>query len=351
MQEQSPSHIELLSRCQELALRGLGKVSPNPLVGAVIVQDGAIIGEGFHGEYGGPHAEVAAIRSVSSASLLKGATLYVNLEPCSHWGKTPPCVEAIREAEISTVFYSMDDPNPLVAGKGAQALRAGGITVHGDQDRSAARELNRRFLVNMGEHRPYIILKWAETRDGYIARSDYSSRWISGETSRRLVHQWRSEEDGVLVGTTTAVVDNPQLNVRHGEGRDPIRIALDRRGRIPKSHALRDRSQRTLLVSEQEENTGQNREILRWPTAEKPFWPTLFSELYSAKKIGSLIVEGGSTTIQSIIKAGVWDEARVFQAPNDFGEGIRAPTLSGEQLRTQEKVGVDLLSYFRKARF
>ena len=217
-----------MDRALDLAARGGRAVMPNPMVGAVIVHNDTIIGEGYHQLYGGPHAEVFAIRGVQDRSLLKDATIYVSLEPCSHFGKTPPCAELVIESGIRTVVVGCKDPNPKVAGRGIQKLRDAGITVHeGIRERECVM-LNRRFMLFQKMQRPYVILKWAETADRFIAREDGSSKWISSEFSRRTTHRWRSQEMSILVGTTTARADNPQLTVRHIEGINPLRIVIDR---------------------------------------------------------------------------------------------------------------------------
>ena len=222
------SHETYMKRAMELAKNGSGQVSPNPLVGCVIVHDGRIIGEGWHKKYGGPHAEVHAIDSVEDKQVLRESTLYVNLEPCSHTGKTPPCADMIISHKLSKVIIANRDNNPLVAGRGIKKLRDAGIAVITDILSNEGQELNARFFTYMEKQRPRIILKWAETSDGFIARKNNDSKWISDEYSRQLVHKWRSEEDAVLVASGTAWHDNPSLSVRDWTGRDPVRIVIDR---------------------------------------------------------------------------------------------------------------------------
>ncbi|MCB0329362.1 MAG: bifunctional diaminohydroxyphosphoribosylaminopyrimidine deaminase/5-amino-6-(5-phosphoribosylamino)uracil reductase RibD [Bdellovibrionales bacterium] len=339
-----------MQRCLALAQKGLGQVSPNPMVGAVIVREDRVIGEGYHEQFGGPHAEVKAIQSVTDQELLRDATLYVNLEPCNHMGKTPPCTEAILQTEISRVVIGMSDLNPLVAGQGIQRLQEAGIQVSTGIEEQKCLELNRRFIVNQKEHRPYIILKWAQTADGFIAREDYSSKWISAEPSRKLVHRWRSEEDAVLVGTRTAQIDDPELNVRLIDGRDPIRILLDERLEVPTEYNLYNGKQKTFLVSRTQ--PGQNSvEWIPWPESPKKsrtFWEQLLASLYS-KNIGSIIVEGGSAILHSLIAHNLWDEARIFKSPENFLKGIPAPgILQNPSSSTEVPTTEDLLSvYFR----
>jgi diaminohydroxyphosphoribosylaminopyrimidine deaminase/5-amino-6-(5-phosphoribosylamino)uracil reductase len=216
-----------MSRALELARLGFGKVSPNPMVGCIIVCEGKIIGEGFHQQYGGPHAEVNAIHSVKDKTLLKQSTVYVTLEPCAHYGKTPPCAKLLVEHLVKKVIISNVDPNPLVSGKGIEILRSAGIEVETGLLEQEGLELNKRFFKSIRENAPYIILKWAQTADGFIARDDFDSKWISNKISRKLVHKWRSEEDAILVGKNTAKYDNPTLNVRDWVGKDPLRIVID----------------------------------------------------------------------------------------------------------------------------
>ncbi|HET9131456.1 MAG TPA: bifunctional diaminohydroxyphosphoribosylaminopyrimidine deaminase/5-amino-6-(5-phosphoribosylamino)uracil reductase RibD, partial [Terriglobia bacterium] len=214
---------QLMRRCFDLALKGIGSVSPNPLVGCVITHNDEIIGEGWHKKYGGPHAEVNAIASVADQSLLPSATVYVNLEPCSHHGKTPPCADMLVAHRVKKVVISNVDSNELVAGKGIEKLRNAGIEVVTSILESEGRDLNRRFFTFMEQRRPYIILKWAQTTDGFMSRGSYDPSRISNELTQQLVHRWRSEEDAFLVGTQTAAVDNPKLNVREWTGRNPVR--------------------------------------------------------------------------------------------------------------------------------
>jgi len=213
-----------MRRALELAVKGRGKVSPNPMVGCVIVKNESIIGEGWHKQYGQAHAEVNAINEVSDKSLLTGADLYVTLEPCAHHGKTPPCANLVAQYAFRKVYICNVDPNPLVAGKGLEIIQKAGIQTETGILEEDGKRLNARFFTFMQQNRPYIILKWAETGDGFIARNDYSSKWISGNLSRQLVHKWRAEEDAIMVGTNTARYDNPALNVRDWTGTNPTRI-------------------------------------------------------------------------------------------------------------------------------
>lgn len=315
-----------MNRAMELALNGRGKVSPNPMVGCVIVYQDKIIGEGYHQKYGEPHAEVNAIHSVQNKELLSESTLYVNLEPCSHFGKTPPCADLIIKHQIKKVVVANLDTNPLVAGKGIQKLKNAGIEVQIGIMEREGKSLNKRFFTFMKRVRPYIILKWAETADGYIARENYDSKWISNSLSRRLVHKWRSEEDAIMVGTNTAFYDNPQLNVRDWTGRNPIRIVIDRNLRLPAHLHLFDGKQPTICYNSIKDNISPNVEHIK--IKEGNFIKQVIENLY-AKRIQSVLVEGGSGLINSLLENDLWDEIRVFRTAICFGQGIKAPQIRG----------------------
>ena len=254
-----------MQRALDLAERGKGTVRPNPLVGCVLVHEGNIIGEGYHEQYGGPHAEVNAIASVTDPNLLTDATAYVSLEPCSHWGKTPPCANLLVEKGIKSVVVATLDPNPLVAGKGVKLLEEAGISVQVGLLEQEARWQNRRFFCQQEKHRPYLILKWAQTQDGFIARENFDSKWISGTQSRQLVHQWRAEEQAILVGKNTALHDNPRLNVRDWTGSDPIRVVLDSKLELPAELHLFDQKIPTLCYNTLKSETLPNLEWVKLP--------------------------------------------------------------------------------------
>jgi diaminohydroxyphosphoribosylaminopyrimidine deaminase / 5-amino-6-(5-phosphoribosylamino)uracil reductase len=320
------SHEIYMKRALELANNGCGKVSPNPLVGCVIVHEGRIIGEGWHKRYGEGHAEVNAIQSVEDKSLLKASSLYVNLEPCSHVGKTPPCADLLIQHQVPQVIIANEDLNPLVSGRGIKKLRDAGITVVTDVLSKEASHLNKRFFTYMKLKRPHIILKWAQTSDGFIARKNKDSRWISNDYSRQLVHKWRSEEDAVLVGPATAAYDNPILNVRDWTGRDPVRVVIDRHLKVSSSQHLFDGKQKTICYNLVKEKEYHNLSYVR--LEPENFVVEMIQHLYS-QKIQSIIVEGGGQILNSFISAGLWDEARIFTSPQVFGEGILAPDISG----------------------
>ncbi len=291
-------------RALQLAEIGRGNVSPNPMVGCVIVHDDKIIGEGWHRKYGDWHAEVNAVNSVKDKSLLSTATVYVTLEPCSHFGKTPPCADLLVKHQVKKVVICNFDPFPLVAGKGIEKLQDAGIEVITGVLEAKGRELNARFFTLIEKKRPYIILKWAETADGFIAGENFEQLKISNALSHKLSHKWRSEEDAMMVGTNTALYDNPRLNVREWIGRNPIRIVVDRNERLPKDLHLFDGSQETIILSN----------------------PTQLDELRN-NKIQSLIVEGGTKLLQSFIDIQLFDEIRVFKSQNQLKKGISAPIL------------------------
>ena len=346
-----------MRRALELATLGRGHVSPNPMVGCVLVYAGngqaepRIIGEGWHQRYGEAHAERNAIRSVrpEDTHLLPESTAYVTLEPCSHYGKQPPCADLLIEKRIKRVVCCNDDPNPLVAGQGFSKLRAAGIDVQTGMLAEQGRELNARFFTFIEQKRPYIILKWAETADGFIGRNDGEAVKISGDLSHRLVHRWRSEEDAIMVGTNTARHDNPRLNVRVWPGKNPTRVVIDKQLTLSNTLNILDDSQPTLGYNFiKTETIGQTSYIQLSP--DKPFLPQLLDDLYQ-RSIQSVLVEGGGTVLQSFIDADLWDEMRVFRSPNMLGEpsadGVKAPAVRGK-FGSREVIGTDeLTSYTR----
>jgi len=343
MKIHDPHHHEpFMQRALELANAGMGAVSPNPMVGCVIVHEGKIIGEGWHKKYGEAHAEVHAVNAVTHKELLKESTVYVSLEPCSHYGKTPPCVELLLQHQVKRVVIANMDTNPLVSGEGIKKMREAGIEVITGVLEKEGRLLNRRFFTFMEKQRPYIILKWAETADGFIARENYDSKWISNEYSRQRVHQWRAQEDAVLVGTKTAFHDNPQLNVRDWIGRNPARIVFDRFLRLSDKLHLFDRQQKTICYNVLKHEEHNNLTLVRLD--EQDFIGQAMHDLYK-QKIQSVIVEGGATTLQLFMDAGLWDEARVFVSSKTFGKGMLAPRLHGN-LISQESVLNDTLKIY-----
>jgi len=308
-------HEKYIKRCIELAKNGLGTTYPNPLVGSVIVYNDQIIGEGWHQKAGSPHAEVHAIQSVKDKSLLSKATIYVSLEPCSHFGKTPPCSDLIIANKIPNVVIGTVDPFAKVAGTGIKKLIEAGANVTVGILEDECYELNKRFFTFHIKKRPYIILKWAESNDGYIApntRLTQEPVWITNEVSRQLVHKWRSEEQAILVGTNTVLEDNPTLTTRNWAGNNPIRIVLDQNNKISKESHIFDNQAKTILISKN----------------EIPFDENLASNIASflfEQDIQSVLIEGGTKTLQTFIDSNLWDEARVFKGAISFNKGIKAP--------------------------
>ncbi len=331
-----------MKRAIELAALGKGSVSPNPIVGCVIVHEKKIIGEGYHEKYGEAHAEVNAIKSVSNQELLKESTAYVTLEPCSHHGKTPPCADLLIEVGIKKVVIACRDPFDQVDGKGIEKLDDAGIeTILGVLENEAS-EQNRRFLTFHEKKRPYVILKWAQTSDGFIARENYDSKWISNEKSRQLVHKWRAEEDAILVGKNTAAHDNPSLTVRDWNGKNPTRILIDRNLEINHDANLLDDEAKTFILnSEKTEEVNSN----HWIKMEDFSSKSILNQLFQLK-IQSVIIEGGAKTLNSFIEDDCWDEAKVFTSEATFETGIVAPKIEG--LLSEEKSIVnDTLRIYR----
>lgn len=326
-----------MQRALELAKLGLGQVSPNPLVGCVIVHEGKIIGEGWHQKYGEAHAEVNAIRSVADQLLLPQSTLYVTLEPCSHFGKTPPCADLLVEKKVKRVVIANVDSFPEVSGKGIQRLKDATIEVQTGVLEKEGRELNKRFFTFVEKQRPYIILKWAQTADGFIAQSNYESKWISHDLARQLVHKMRSEEDAVVVGTRTAAHDNPRLNVRDWSGRNPVRVVWDRFLRLSEKLSLFDGTQPTLSYNVLKHEEHPNLILAR--VDERNFIQNVVHDLCQ-RRIQSVLVEGGAQTLQFFLDAGLWDEAHVVVSTRTFGKGISAPIPKGK-LISSELVGID----------
>ena len=316
-----------IKRCIELAKNGLGTTYPNPLVGCVIVYENKIIGEGWHKKSGEAHAEVIAIESVENKKLLSSSTLYVSLEPCSHFGKTPPCADLILKYKIPNVVIGTIDPNSKVAGKGIQKLKDSGVNVTFGILEKECNELNKRFFTFHRKSRPFIILKWAESSDGFISpknRDEQKPVWISNEYSRKLVHKWRSEEQAILVGTQTIIDDNPSLTVRDWTGENPIRVIIDKENNFDSSKNVFDNQAKTIVFSSKEvtsnSETIQNIKI----DFDINSTQTIVEKLYE-NNIQSIIIEGGSKTIQSFIDANIWDEARVFIGEIKLHDGTKAP--------------------------
>ena len=331
-----------MQRALDLSLNGLGSVSPNPLVGCVIVHKDQIIGEGWHQEHGGPHAEVVAVNAVKDVSKLAESEVFVTLEPCSHFGKTPPCADLLVKHQVKRVVVAAQDPNPLVSGKGMKRLQDHEIDTVLHVLEKKAKWINRRFFSLYEKKRPYIILKWAQTSDGFIARKNYDSKWISSDLSRKLVHKWRGEEDAILVGRNTVFYDNPRLNVRDWSGKDPIRLVLDPQLSLSSELHVFDGTVPTWVYNEKEEKSEGMVKYIQCSSSD--FVHEVLADA-AKREVSSIFVEGGAATLKALIGAGLWDEARVFESPLTFGQGIPAPTM--EHPDSTEVVGKDVLQYYK----
>lgn len=323
-----------IKRCIELAGNGFGTTYPNPMVGSVIVYEDRIIGEGWHKKAGEPHAEVNAISSVKDKSLLKKATIYVSLEPCSHFGKTPPCCDLIIEHKIPNVVVGTVDPNEKVAGRGIKKIIEAGANVTVGVLQEECNELNKRFFTYHQKKRPYIILKWAESQDGFLAPEktenlDRKPVWITNSYSRQLVHKWRTEEQAILAGTQTVIDDNPKLNVRDWSCNNPVRIILDQNNRIPADSFIFDNSVKTIVITKSEIVSEKENLTFEAIDFNQNIIPQILEVLYQ-NQIQSIIIEGGLKTLQTFIDQDIWDEARIFKGKSLFGNGTKAPVVSGK---------------------
>lgn len=341
-------HEGYMQRCLQLATMGSGYTAPNPLVGAVLVHDNRIIGEGYHRQYGGPHAEVNCINSVSETDrdLISSATMYVSLEPCAHHGKTPPCADLIIRHKIPRVVIGCRDPFPEVDGKGIEKLLANNVGVVYPVMEREAIEVNRRFFTFHLKKRPYIILKWAESANRLIAGSDGEHLLISNEYSNRLVHRWRTEEAAILVGTNTALRDNPRLTARLWPGKNPLRLVLDRTLKLPAALNLFDQSSDTVVLNTiRDEKKGAVR--LKLIDDHLPLTESIIQAAFSMN-ILSILVEGGAKLLQTFIDAGLWDEARIITNENlHLSAGINAPRLKNAWLSDQRSLSGDNIRFYR----
>lgn len=360
-----------MMRCLELAKQGMGKVAPNPMVGCVIVHQNQVIAVGYHEKFGEAHAEVNAINSVKNKALLKESTLYVNLEPCSHFGKTPPCADLIIKHKIPNVIIGCIDSYSEVAGKGIEKLKAAGIDVVVGVLEEKSKELNKRFFTFHNKKRPYIILKWAETKDGFIdverhceersnpnqkedchtplhsvRNDDKIDNWITSAYSKKLVHKWRSEEQAILIGTNTALNDNPELTVREVEGKNPLRVVLDLNLRLPQHLNVFDGSTPTLIFNYLKAEIQQNLEFVKIDKS-KALLPQILNELYQ-RNIISIIIEGGAQLLQTFIDENLWDEAKVFVGEKEFRTGLKAPIFSKTPINTLQ-FDTDILNTYINA--
>jgi len=343
-------HEKYIKRCIELAKNGLGETYPNPMVGSVIVLNDVIIGEGWHRKAGEPHAEVNAINSVEDTSLLKKATIYVSLEPCSHFGKTPPCANLIVASGIKNVVIGIIDANSKVSGRGVEYLEKNDCNVLVGVLEKECEELNKRFFTFHTKKRPFVILKWAETNDGFIDKlrdktSENLPNWISNQYSQQRVHKMRAEEQAILVGTTTALNDDPTLNVRSWNGNNPVRIVLDRALKIPNNYNLLDGNVQTIVLTEKSPSESLQKNIL---FEEIDFSNKLLKQICEVlykHEIQSVLIEGGAQTLQSFMDENLWDEAFVFVGDVIFGEGLKAPKMKKTPIKIK-KISTDILKIY-----
>ncbi|WP_374951016.1 bifunctional diaminohydroxyphosphoribosylaminopyrimidine deaminase/5-amino-6-(5-phosphoribosylamino)uracil reductase RibD [Mucilaginibacter sp.] len=343
------THEIYMQRCLELAALGAGWVSPNPMVGAVIVHEGKVIGEGYHQRYGKAHAELNAVNMVISKydnhiDLLKDSTIYVSLEPCAHYGKTPPCADLIIKHRIKTVVVGCRDPFPAVDGKGIEKLMNASIEVITGVLEHECQWLNRRFFTRVQKQRPYIILKWAQTADGYFAPANGSQYWITGPAAKKMVHAWRAEEDAILLGKNTALADNPQLNVRLVDGKSPKRVVIDRRLELNAGLNVFDQTVETLVFNEIKTDIDGRIKYIALEDFDRYVPQYILFQLY-LQDIQSVIIEGGAHTLQTFIQDGLWDEARIFTGKTVLTNGIKSPFVNGGN-GGEYIVGADKLQIF-----
>ncbi|QXP68321.1 bifunctional diaminohydroxyphosphoribosylaminopyrimidine deaminase/5-amino-6-(5-phosphoribosylamino)uracil reductase RibD [Polaribacter sp. AHE13PA] len=342
-------HKLYIKRCLQIAKNGVGVSRPNPSVGAVVVYQNKIIGEGFTSAYGGNHAEVNAINAVKDKVLLKEATIYVTLEPCSHFGKTPPCADLIVKHQLKNVVVGCVDSNSLVAGKGIERLINAGINVTVGVLEDECKEHHNRFFTVQNKKRPYIILKWAQTKDGFVApltKDEQKPVWISNPYSQQLVHKWRAQEHAILVGTNTVIADNPKLNVRSWTGQNPVRIVLDRTLRIPENSSVLDGSVKTIIITEKEEYLFKSSRELILETID--FSHNLAKQVCNVlqkHQIQSVIIEGGTQTLQTFIDENLWDEARLFVGETTFKVGVKAPVFK-KVVKEEINIKTDVLKIY-----
>lgn len=342
-----------MRRCLDLARMAQKNVSPNPMVGAVIVVDNKIVGEGHTSAYGGPHAEVNAVEDVLQTygmhrgkKLLRSSTVYVSLEPCAHHGKTPPCTDLLIENQVANVVVGCLDPFKKVNGQGVQQLREAGIQVTVGVLEQECKAMNRRFFTRIGKFRPYVILKWAQTADGYFAPTEAAQKWISNKASKHLVHKWRSEEDAILVGKHTAIIDNPSLTTRLWQGKSPTRILIDKNLEVPTNHTFFNNDNTDILIfNALKASWEDNKKYIQVENFDLYLPQNILYQLY-LMDIQSLIIEGGKKTLESFIEADLWDEARVFVGPEEWNNGIEAPKLPNKPILTQ-KVSSDTLKLYQ----
>lgn len=337
-----------MQRCIDLARLGQLHVAPNPMVGAVIVHNNKIIGEGFHQKYGEAHAEVNAIRSVKNPELLNESTIYVSLEPCAHHGKTPPCSDLIVENKLKRVVIGCKDSFSKVSGKGIDKLKKAGIDVEVGVLEAECRDLNKRFFTFHERQRPYVILKWAQSKDGYLDKVRHSDEkgvnWISAPETKALVHKWRAEEQSILVGRKTVQNDDPSLTVREFSGNNPTRIIIDSQLQLLMDANIFSDEAPTIIFNRVKNEVKDN---IEWIRISETNTRLILEELYK-RNILSVFVEGGSRTLQYFIFDNVWDEARIIVGNTIFGEGTKAPIISKVPTYSYSFSSDTIHHYFRK---
>ncbi len=343
--------IKFMQRCLEMASKAEGLTYPNPMVGSVVVSDGKIIGEGYHLKAGLPHAEVIAINSVSAREMLKSSTLYVTLEPCSHFGKTPPCAEFIIKNSIPRVVIGTPDTSEKISGQGITMLRNAGIEIITGILERDCRRLNRRFFTFHEKKRPYITLKWAQSADGYIdiLRSEIQEpgpTWISGKPERVLVHKWRASEQAILAGAGTMRTDNPKLNVREWKGSNPLRLILSSSGEINNELSVNELNSKFIVFTHNLRANYANAEkvILN----EKEPSSMQISDYLFRSGYQSLLIEGGAEVLNHFISSGFWDEARIFKGFSIFKDGVKAPEIKGTFFSKTNFSGSTLETYLNE---
>ncbi len=334
------NHSFFMQECLNLALKGFPNTFPNPMVGSVIVHNGKIIGKGYHQKYGSNHAEVNAINDVQDSELLKESTLYVNLEPCIHFGKTPPCVNYIIKYRIPRVVVGCLDSSSKISGKGIQKLTKEGIEVISGILKNKSRDINKRFFTYHEKKRPYIILKWAESTDNFIApKKQNTSFWMTSFESKKLVHQWRKEEEAILIGRKTAQKDNPLLTVREVIGKNPVRIIIDPKLKLKSHLNIFNHNAKTIIINQLKDEKKNNIEFIKLNLTDSI--DNLLEKLHEYK-IQSIIIEGGAKTLERFIKYNIWDEARIFTANKTLYSGINAPKIHGKTI-SEKEINEDIL--------
>lgn len=339
------AHEIYMHRCLLLAQNGLGNVAPNPLVGAVLVHNQTIIGEGWHRQYGAAHAEVNCIQSVKPElrHLIAESTLYVNLEPCNHTGKTPPCTLLVLEQQIKKVVVGSTDPNPLVAGSGIARLRQAGVEVIENILPQECAVLNRRFFTFHQKKRPFVIVKMAQSANGFMAPKGKQQQWLTNDISKQLSHRWRSEEAAILIGKNTALIDNPQLTTRLWKGRNPLRILVDKKNEVPDSSNIFSTDANTLVFNQTHSLQKEHIELQQIEFTQNV--PEQILHQLFLRNIQSVIVEGGPATAHAFLQANVADEVRLITAPCLLANGIATPVFSGN-LREQFYLQQDMIQVF-----